>query len=44
MSVSAATLRERARVIGANYTEEASLRHTYTLVTVDSDDIGGVCV
>ena len=35
---------KRARIVGVNYTEEAGLKHTYTLVTVDSDDIGGVCV
>ena len=35
---------ERARIDGANYTEEAGLKHTYTLETVDCDDTGGVCV
>ena len=33
-----------ARIVGANYTDEASLKHTYTLITVDSDEIGGVRV
>ena len=30
-----------ARIVGANYTDEASLKHTYTLITVDRDAIGG---
>ena len=35
---------KQARIDSAIYTEEAGLKHTYTLETVDSDDIGGVCV
>ena len=30
-----------AGIAGANYTNEASLKHTYTLITVDSDEVGG---
>ena len=30
-----------ARIAGANYTDEATLKHTYTLITVDRDAIGG---
>lgn len=30
-----------ARIVGANYTDEASLNYTYTLITVYSDEIGG---
>ena len=30
-----------ARIAGANYTDEASLKHTCTLITVDRDAIGG---
>ena len=29
-----------ARIFGANYTDEASLKHTNTLITVDRDAIG----
>ena len=35
---------KQARIDNAIYTEEAGLKHTHTLETVDSDDIGGVCV
>ena len=38
---------KRARIDSAIYTvteEAAGLKHAYTLETVDSDDIGGVCV
>ena len=35
---------KQARIDSAIYTEEAGLKHTHTLETVDSDDIGGVCV
>ena len=30
-----------ARIAGADYTDEASLKHTNTLITVDRDAIGG---
>jgi hypothetical protein len=37
---------KRARIGSAIYTatEEAGLKHAYTLETADSDNIGGVCV
>lgn len=38
---SAAKKEKMARIVGANYTDEASLNYTYTLITVDSDEIGG---
>ena len=42
---SAAKKKEKmARIVGANYTDEASRKHTCTLITVDSDEIGGVSV
>ena len=28
-----------AGIAGANYTNEASLKHTHTLITVDSDEV-----
>ena len=33
-----------ARIVGANYTDDASLKHPPTLITADSDEICGVCV
>ena len=33
---------KRARIVGVNYTEEAGLKHTYTLVTVDSDCVSNL--
>jgi len=38
---SAAKKEKMARIVGANYTDEASLNYTYTLITVYSDEIGG---
>ena len=35
---------EMASIAGANYTNDASLKQPHTLITVDSDEIGGVCV
>ena len=34
-------IEKKMRVAGANYTDEASLKHTNTLITVDRDAIGG---
>ena len=33
--------KKMARIAGANYTDEAGLKHTYTLVAVDRDGICG---
>ena len=35
-------IEKKMRVAGANYTDEASLKHTNTLITVDRDAIGRV--
>ena len=36
--------KKMARIVSANYTDDASLKQTHTLITVDSDEIGGVRV
>ena len=33
-----------ARIASANYIDKASLKHTYTLITADRDETGGVIV
>ena len=33
-------IEKKARVVGANYTDDASLKHTNTLITVDRDAFG----
>ena len=35
-------IEKKVRVAGANYTDEASLKHTNTLITVDRDAFGRV--